>query len=365
MDRIRSYAHKCFILRQIQSNKARWFGYVNAAQNIAVVVISSFLLFIGFSGVDKIHTYVGWFVQIDRDKVEFAFNVLVFLLFVVGILHLVFQFGRRQSESERAIVSLTNLINQVEDLTARCDASYREVTQPEEEIVRNKYEAVISIIPPNSDREFLRAKRDFDKKEVAKQSGFKISAPELFDQQRQRAAIAAIVGKSSQLMEILKVMRETDGRLYLGGGLVRNLVWDYLHSFRSPTPIDDVDVVYFDKLSSTKQHDTELEGRLSQQVPNLRWSVKNQARMHTSNSDEPYQSLEDAVSKWPETATAIASRLDRSGALEFVAPYGFSDLFRLLVVPTPHFRGRIARIRQRATEKDWQKRWPNLKIIID
>ncbi|MBZ5667354.1 MAG: nucleotidyltransferase family protein [Acidobacteriia bacterium] len=326
--------------------------------------MSSFLTFMGFSGIDKIHTYLGWIVQIDKDKVEFAFNLLVFVLFVLAILHLVFQFGRKQSEAERAIVSLTNLINQIDDLIARSEASYGMVTQEEHEIIRQKYEMLIAVIPSNSDREFLGAKIDYDKKET-KHSGLKIRAQDLFDVNRQKAAVELIVQRSPEVMEILSVLRGADKRLHLGGGLVRNLVWDYLHGYRSSTPIDDVDVVYFDKLSDTKEHDREIERKLAGIIPNLQWSVKNQARMHVANSDDAYSSLEDSICKWPETATAFAIRLGDGNHIEMLAPYGFSDLFRLLVIPTPHFRNRIERIRERAATKNWEKRWPNLRMVLE
>lgn len=105
-------------------------------------------MFIGFSGVDKVHTYVSWIIQLDKEKEGFAFNVLVFILFLVAILHLVFQFGRKQADAERAIVTITNVINQGEDLIARSEAQYRQITDVEFEMFRQKYDGFLPIIPP-------------------------------------------------------------------------------------------------------------------------------------------------------------------------------------------------------------------------
>ena len=156
---------------------------------------------------------------------------------------------------------------------------------------------------------------------------------------------------------------EREDSLFLGGGIIRNLVWDYLHGYKSYTPIDDVDVIYFDQLSNTKNHDIVFEEKLNKAIPNLVWSVKNQARMHTINNDEQYQSIHEAISKWPETATAILARLSEEGQLKLIAPHGYTDLFRLLVVPTPRFEQKIDKYRERINKKNWKQTWPNLKLI--
>ncbi|MEO6667657.1 MAG: hypothetical protein ABIO65_12925, partial [Nitrospiria bacterium] len=58
-------------------------------------------------GSDKVQTYLNWIIDADKLKVEFAFNILVFGLFVLATLHLVFHFGKKQSDAEQAIVNLT------------------------------------------------------------------------------------------------------------------------------------------------------------------------------------------------------------------------------------------------------------------
>jgi len=40
---------------------------------------------------------------------------------------------------------------------------------------------------------------------------------------------------------------------YLAAGFVRNLVWDFLHQMPSPTPLNDVDVIYFDANESNPE----------------------------------------------------------------------------------------------------------------
>lgn len=109
--------------------------------------------------------------------------------------------------------------------------------------------------------------------------------------------------------------------------------------------------------------DVEIEARLRQMEPSANWSVKNQARMHTQNGDAPYLTAEDAVSRWPETATAVALRLN-GGAIDIIEPHGLDDLFSLVVRLTPAFTGsKLPIFCQRVREKRWLERWPRLVVV--
>lgn len=287
--------------------------------------------------------------------------MLVLFLFILVVLHLVFRFGDKQSISERAVVSLTNLINQLDDIVYKSQNS-GEFLISDCDIARQKYESVIQVIPPNTDKEFLSAKKDFQEKESKKID--LLSTPyDLFDEDKLRKITKHLIQESEPFMKALQTIRNTGDNLYIGGGMVRNLVWDYLHSHKASTPIEDIDIVYFDKLSTTKEHDKKIEEKLSKSIPNLKWSVKNQARMHAKNNEPEYESLEDAISKWPETATAFAARINGESTIEIIAPHGFSDLYRLIVAPTPHFEKNKERYLERVKSKQWESTWPKLRIF--
>lgn len=150
---------------------------------------------------------------------------------------------------------------------------------------------------------------------------------------------------------------------WIGAGFVRNLAWDALHGYETPTPLEDVDVVYFDPGGVNEARDAELEQRLRQDAPGPRWQVRNQARMHARNGDAPYLSTLDAIARWPETATAIAARLRKDGSVEIAAPHGIGDLLSLRVRPTPHFAAhRMDAYRSRIASKGWERLWPRLVI---
>jgi hypothetical protein len=39
---------------------------------------------------------------------------------------------------------------------------------------------------------------------------------------------------------------------YIAAGFIRNLVWDSLHGKQAPTPLNDVDVIYYDASESNE-----------------------------------------------------------------------------------------------------------------
>jgi hypothetical protein len=149
---------------------------------------------------------------------------------------------------------------------------------------------------------------------------------------------------------------------WIGAGFIRNAVWDALHRSKEAPPLDDVDVVFFDRAHPDAERHRTIETQLRRAWPQICWSVKNQARMHARNGDAPYQNMLDAVTHWPETATAVAARW-RDGRVEMMAPHGVGDLLGLIVRPTPAFAGRPEIVRRRMREKRWLLRWPRLTVV--
>jgi len=148
----------------------------------------------------------------------------------------------------------------------------------------------------------------------------------------------------------------------IGAGFVRAAVWDHLHGFAEPTPLDDIDVIYFDPADTTPAREAVLKAALTQRLPGPGWDVKNQARMHLRNGDAPYRDLGDAIAHWLETATCVAAHLTDSGNLEIVAPWGLDDLMNLRLRATPSGRRKHSQFRRRLAKKDWPGRWPRLTL---
>ncbi len=153
---------------------------------------------------------------------------------------------------------------------------------------------------------------------------------------------------------------------WIGAGFLRGAVWDRLHGYQARTPLDDIDVVYFDPEAPDPATEAVLERRLGGLLPGLPWEVKNQARMHLRNGDAPYGSSAEALAHWLETPTAVGLRLNEAGGLELLAPLGTEDLLDLTVRPTPHARARkhrLAAYRERMENKNWPAKWPRLRVF--
>jgi uncharacterized protein len=88
--------------------------------------------------------------------------------------------------------------------------------------------------------------------------------------------------------------------------------------------------------------------------------------MHLHNADQPYRSAVDAMTHWPETATAVGVRLGALEEIEVAAPLGLDDLFDLIVRPTAAFRaGKRQVYLERLATKGWSETWPGLRIRQD
>lgn len=151
---------------------------------------------------------------------------------------------------------------------------------------------------------------------------------------------------------------------WVAAGALRNPIWDRLHGYVEATPLNDLDVVYFDPEDRGKERDRALEAELRKLAPGLPWSARNQARMHDHNGDRPYTSTEDALCHWLETVSAVGIRMTETGELERLAPFGFDDVFELTVRPTPHARNlRPTAYRTRMAGKNWPAIWPGVTVL--
>jgi hypothetical protein len=176
--------------------------------------------------------------------------------------------------------------------------------------------------------------------------------------------IAARIAGDSWRMRVLAAARSLDlPDWWIGAGFVRNAVWDAIHGYAVRTPLSDIDVISFDPRDLDEASEKRHEATLAARMPNVPWSVKNQARMHLVNGDAPYANSTDALARWPETATCIAVRLGQDNHLVIAAPHGIDDLAQLVVRVSPGFVRDPAIFEKRVRDKRWMSRWPKLTIV--
>ena len=145
---------------------------------------------------------------------------------------------------------------------------------------------------------------------------------------------------------------------FVAAGFVRNMVWDALHDY-PPTPLNDVDVIYYDEQLRIAPED--IEKTLTNALPDINWQVKNQAVMHHRNQDPAYQNSTDAMRYWPEKETAVGVRLVDNNQLELAAPFGVQSLLEGKLTHNPLRSKEV--FKQRIASKQWLEKWPKLQII--
>lgn len=178
--------------------------------------------------------------------------------------------------------------------------------------------------------------------------------------------IIQLIDNDKWMMDVLKAVEKLNlPDWWIGAGFVRSKVWDHLHNYTKRTPLPDIDVIYFDSGNNSEETEKNIERKLAQILPGIRWSVKNQARMHILHNRAPYKNSTEALSQWAETATCVGVKIDNN-ELSLTAAYGISDLVNLIIRPIPDYdriySHRLSTFDQRYKSKNWLKKWPKLKV---
>ena len=386
-DYIARYRHKASLLAVIHSRLANKNSNWDLGHTFAVVVFTGLITFLGFIGTDRILDALGTtgltistnetapvptktptkeLINLPSNQVtpplmnkqtfDFWFNLCVLMLFVASLLNLIFRWKERYNAHFSGVVKLRQFIGWLDELALLESSS---IDAGKLKHIRHKYESIVELLPPNSDRDYMRARKDMREKATTNMSQEINQNHNTLDDEQ---LVIKIVRNSPATMEVLRVASRHSTALWLGGGSVRTLTWNYLTG-RSEE-IHDYDIVYFDQRNLDEETDKRIESELKAQLPrSLKISVKNQARMHTVNGEPKRNSLEEAIKNWPEKATATAIRFDdRDGSIMLIAPYGLEDILNLIVQPTPYHDKNPAAFNRRLTEKNWKKNWPEIEV---
>ena len=191
------------------------------------------------------------------------------------------------------------------------------------------------------------------------------------EEQIYRQELTHLIRSTPWLMSILETVRRCNPPDWLvGAGVIRNLVWDHLHQYQTPTPLADIDVIFFDPQDVRPERDRMVQQQLAQQLPHIPWEATNQAAVHLwyeevfGFSVPPLHSSAEAVGTWPETATSVAVRLLATDEISIVAPCGLTDLFNMVLRRNPC---RVTREQfvQRLHAKQILRKWSHVHVIYD
>lgn len=185
--------------------------------------------------------------------------------------------------------------------------------------------------------------------------------------------IVELIRNDDWMMSVLKTAKTLDlPGWYIGAGFIRSKVWDTLHGYSKRTSLPDVDVIYLNRedfvdeearKESTKAENL-YEEKLKIMMPEVGWSVTNQARMHLFHKTKPYRSSEEALNEWVETATCVGVRLIDNNQLILSAPRGVDDLTNLILRPISKDPVVVKYFYQRIENKKWLEKWPKLRVVV-
>lgn len=372
--RVRRYLRQAEILRQIHSDKAFRAERANRWYAVLTVLVAAVLTLLGFAGPERLATVFAPMVPIDVVFLHAALNWMILAIVVLAVLGLIYRFDERSAQHHHSIEKLTEFVRDVEDFAALGEAGQCAVSTTDLDAIRERYKGIAATLPPSTDREYLRSKKRYlakkEKQTAAAEGSRPLSSPrqaqfiwpEMADAKAQEPLAAKLVTLllDRDQSALLRAVRDELGEsFWIVGGFVRDPVWDDFNGHSVPTPLEDVDVVYFDR-KEDESKDAEHRRKLAGHYPNQNWSVVNEAHAHSRSGDAPYSSLVDAVARFPESASAVAVRLDARSNVHIVAPYGLTDLFggvvrRSAEAPNDRFMDRLAR-------KQWSRKWPKLAI---
>ena len=185
----------------------------------------------------------------------------------------------------------------------------------------------------------------------------------IFEQQ-----IKKLIIQNAFLSQLLHDLKMFEPLGYLSAGVIRNWIWSHLHGQNYDFHQTEIDVVFYDAEEINQQRTLRLKSLLEAKYPDQIWDITNQAHVHhwykTENGDSisPLHSIDEALSYWPETATAIAVRMDEQHQIEVIVPFGLNDLFELKLC----WNGRLVSrgvFAQRVKTKRFLERWSQLEIV--
>jgi hypothetical protein len=185
----------------------------------------------------------------------------------------------------------------------------------------------------------------------------------------QLAHFRAALGRNDTLTDVLAraAGMELPG-WYLVAGCLYQTVWNVVTGQPPEAGILDYDLAYFDSSDLSWEAEdaviragAEAFGALPAPV-----QIRNQARVHLWYERKfgvpcpPYESTEAAIDTFEATAASLGVRLEPAGTWRIYAPYGFADVFNLVVRPNPVLATRSV---YEAKTRRWRQQWPGLTVL--
>lgn len=183
----------------------------------------------------------------------------------------------------------------------------------------------------------------------------------------QREALEEMIRDQPVLMSVLEGMAELPDGLLVSGAIY-NMCWNRLTGRPPLNGIADIDVFYFDADDLSYGAEDRVIRRLAERFAHLPLpvQVRNQARVHLWFTEKfggdftPLSSAAEMLGRFATRAHAVGARLNASGDIEIVAPFGLDDMFSFRMVPNRVLNNRQTHETKAARAKAL---WPELTIV--
>ena len=186
--------------------------------------------------------------------------------------------------------------------------------------------------------------------------------------QAELAEVMEAVSESPLLRPVLENWRLIDlPDCWLVAGALAQTVWNRRFAMDPAHGIADIDIVYFDATDLSERAEARHAARIRAAFSALpAWiDVKNQARVHLWYGDrfgfdiEAYDSVSEAITTYPTTATALGIR-PTGDDFACDAPFGLADLLNAFVRPN---KTQVSREAYENKVERWKTLWPDLTVI--
>jgi len=155
---------------------------------------------------------------------------------------------------------------------------------------------------------------------------------------------------------------------YLVSGCLFQTVWNHLSGYPPTHGILDYDLFYCDRSDLSWEAEDVAIRRCTAATGDLGVEVelRNQARVHLWYPEKygapyaPLHSSRDGIDTFLNQCSCVGVRSDSKGEIEVYAPFGFSDLFNMVLRPNTRL-DRPTVYYEKA--KRWREIWPGLTVL--
>lgn len=175
--------------------------------------------------------------------------------------------------------------------------------------------------------------------------------------------ISKLILSDEQICDLLQKCSKLGMREWaLGGGALRNLIWDCKYYGSKVDNISDFDIVYFG--GSGLPQGWTCRGKTVEFKDQS--TIHNNYRSWFGKDFAAFKNINESVQFWSETATCIAAYM-HNGKLELITPYGIDDLMEGVFRPNPNHYALvpISNFDYRLASTRILEKYPSLTIVRD